>query len=61
MSLKIILILLALSGAGGIAFGYVLRVLIGLATRGSVELEIKQKESEIAAAKAAKGNTEAKK
>src|SRR3989344_3885453 len=43
MSLKIILILLALSGAGGIAFGYVLRVLIGLATRGSVELEIKQK------------------
>jgi ribonucrease Y len=43
MSLKIILILLALSGAAGIAFGYVLRVLIGLATRGSVELEIKQK------------------
>ena len=43
MSLKIILILLALSGAGGIAFGYVLRVLIGLATKGSVELENKQK------------------
>jgi ribonuclease Y len=43
MSLKIILILLALSGVAGIAFGYVLRVLIGLATRGSVELEIKRK------------------
>lgn len=43
MSLKIILILLALSGVGGIAFGYVLRVLIGLAQRGSVELDIKQK------------------
>ncbi|MDO8408213.1 MAG: ribonuclease Y [bacterium] len=43
MSLKIILILLALSGVGGIAFGYVLRVLIGLASRGSVELDIKQK------------------
>src|SRR3989344_4942546 len=43
MSLKIILILLALSGLGGIAFGYVLRVLIGLAQRGSVELDTKQK------------------
>jgi len=43
MSLKIILILLALSGTGGIALGYVLRVLIGLAQRGSVELDIKQK------------------
>ena len=43
MSLKIILLLLALSGTGGIALGYVLRVLIGLAQRGSVELEIKQK------------------
>ena len=43
MSLKIILLLLALSGAGGVALGYVLRVLIGLASRGSVELEIKQK------------------
>src|SRR5205809_517418 len=38
MSLNIILILLALSGVGGIVFGYVLRVLIGLASRGSVEL-----------------------
>jgi ribonuclease Y len=43
MSFQIILILLALSGTGGILLGYVLRVLIGLAQRGSVELEIKQK------------------
>lgn len=43
MSLKIILLLLALSGMGGIMLGYVLRVLIGLAQRGSIELEIKQK------------------
>ena len=43
MSFKIILILLALSGAGGVMLGYVLRVLIGLASRGSIELEIKQK------------------
>jgi len=43
MSFNIILIMLALSGVGGVALGYVLRVLIGLAQRGSVELEIKQK------------------
>jgi len=43
VSLKIILILLALSGVGGVALGYVLRVLIGLAQRGSVEFDIKQK------------------
>jgi Na+-transporting NADH:ubiquinone oxidoreductase subunit NqrC len=43
MSLKIILILLALSGVGGVVLGYVLRVLIGLAQRGSVELDTKQK------------------
>jgi ribonuclease Y len=43
MSLKIILIMLALSGVGGIALGYVLRVLIGLAQRGSLELDTKQK------------------
>lgn len=43
MSLKIIFIMLALSGVGGIVLGYVLRVLIGLAQRGSVELDIKQK------------------
>ncbi len=35
--------MLALSGVSGIALGYVLRVLIGLAQRGSVELETKQK------------------
>ncbi len=35
--------MLALSGVGGIALGYVLRVLIGLAQRGSVELDIRQK------------------
>ncbi|MFI5260232.1 MAG: ribonuclease Y [Candidatus Paceibacteria bacterium] len=43
MSFKIILIMLALSGVGGIVLGYVLRVLIGLAQRGSIELDIKQK------------------
>lgn len=43
MSLKIILILLALSGAGGIVLGYVLRWLISLGQRGSLELEIKQR------------------
>ncbi|HET9641327.1 MAG TPA: Rnase Y domain-containing protein, partial [Candidatus Paceibacterota bacterium] len=43
MSLKIILIMLALSGVGGIVLGYVLRVLIGLAQRGSLELDIKHK------------------
>lgn len=43
MSLKIILIMLALSGVGGIVLGYVLRVLIGLAQRGSIELDIKHK------------------
>ncbi len=35
--------MLALSGVGGVALGYVLRVLIGLASRGSIELDIKQK------------------
>ena len=43
MSLKIILLMLALSGVGGIVLGYVLRVLIGLASRGSVELDTKRK------------------
>ncbi len=43
MSLKIVLILLALSGVGGITFGYVLRWLIALGQRGSLELEVKQK------------------
>jgi ribonuclease Y len=43
MSLQIILVLLALSGAGGILLGYVLRWLISLGQRGSLELEIRQK------------------
>src|SRR3989344_1297475 len=43
MSLQIILVLLALSGAGGIFLGYVLRWLVALGQRGSLELEIKQK------------------
>ncbi len=43
MSLKFLFILLALSGAAGIALGYVLRWLIALGQRGSLELDIKQK------------------
>lgn len=43
MSIKIILSLLALSGLAGIALGYVLRLLIALGQRGSLELEVKQK------------------
>ncbi|MDB5194969.1 MAG: phosphodiesterase, uncharacterized protein, partial [Parcubacteria group bacterium] len=42
MSIKLILSLLALSGLAGIALGYVLRLLIALGQRGSIELEIKQ-------------------
>lgn len=42
MSIKLILSLLALSGLAGIALGYVLRLLIALGQRGSLELEIKQ-------------------
>lgn len=43
MSIKLVLILLAISGLAGIALGYVLRVLIALGQRGSLEIEIKQK------------------
>jgi len=43
MSIKLLLSLLALSGLAGILFGYVLRVLISLGQRGSLEIEIKQK------------------
>lgn len=43
MSIKLVLILLAISGLAGIALGYVLRLLISLGQRGSLELEIKQK------------------
>lgn len=42
MSLKIILVLLAVVGLVGTAFGYYLRLIIGLARKGSMELEIKQ-------------------
>lgn len=43
MSIKLVLALLALSGLAGIALGYVLRWLITLSQRGSLELEIKQR------------------
>ncbi len=43
MSIKLVLSLLALSGLAGIALGYVLRLLIALGQRGSLELEVKQK------------------
>src|SRR3954464_6899383 len=42
MSIQLGLSLLALSGLAGIALGYVLRLLIALGQRGSLELEIKQ-------------------
>jgi ribonuclease Y len=43
MSFQLVLILLALSGIAGIALGYVLRLLISLGQRGSLELEVKQR------------------
>lgn len=43
MSIKLVLILLAVSGLAGIALGYVLRMLITLGQRGSIEIEIRQK------------------
>jgi ribonuclease Y len=43
LSLKWVFILLALSAIAGGLFGYVLRVLIALGQRGSLEIEIKQK------------------
>lgn len=42
MSIKLLLSLLAFSGLAGIAVGYVLRLLIALGQRGSLEIEIKQ-------------------
>jgi ribonuclease Y len=42
MSLKIILLLLALAGIAGIAIGYFLRLIISLGKRGSMELEIRK-------------------
>jgi ribonuclease Y len=43
MSIQLVLILLALSGLSGIALGYILRLLIALGQRGSLEIEVKQK------------------
>jgi ribonucrease Y len=42
MSLTNVIILLSLTGAAGIGFGYFLRWIISLGKRGSMELEIKQ-------------------
>src|SRR3989344_8818305 len=42
MSVKLILALLALAGAAGIAVGYFLRMLILLGKRGSMELQIRK-------------------
>ncbi len=43
MSIKLVLTLLALSGLAGIALGYILRLLIALGQRGSLEIEVKQR------------------
>jgi ribonucrease Y len=43
MSIQLVLILLALSGLAGVALGYILRLLIALGQRGSLELEVKQR------------------
>ena len=43
MSIKLVFILLALSGLTGVMVGYVLRLLIALGQRGSLELEVKQR------------------
>jgi ribonuclease Y len=43
MSIKLVLTLLAFSGLAGIVLGYVLRWLISLSQRGSLELEVKGK------------------
>jgi ribonuclease Y len=42
MSLKVVFMLIALSGVFGTAFGYFLRWIISLGKKGSMELEIKQ-------------------
>jgi len=43
MSIKLVLILLAFSGLAGMALGYVLRLLISLGQRGSLDIEVKEK------------------
>lgn len=42
MSIQLVLILLALSGLAGMALGYVLRLLISLGQRGSLDIEVKK-------------------
>ena len=42
MSLKVVIVLIGLSGLVGISFGYFLRWIVSLRKRGSMELEIKQ-------------------
>ncbi len=42
MSLKLVLLLISLTGLIGIAFGYFLRLIISLGKKGSMELEIKK-------------------
>ncbi len=60
MSLRLVLLAVALSAAAGIAFGYFLRWIISLGRRGSVELDIKQKMLE-AQEEASRVRTEAEK
>jgi ribonucrease Y len=42
MSIKLVLILLALSGLAGIALGYILRLLIALGQRGSLDIQVRR-------------------
>ena len=44
MSFQVLLIFLALTSVGGVAIGYVLRVLIGLAQQSSIEIDLKRKQ-----------------
>ena len=44
MSLKLALLLALLAASAGIGFGYLLRLLISLGKKGSMELDIKQME-----------------
>ncbi len=44
MSFQVLLIFLALTSVGGVAVGYVLRVLVGLAQQSSIEIDLKRKQ-----------------
>lgn len=44
MSFQLLLIFLALTSVGGVAVGYVLRVLVGLAQRSSIEIDLKRRQ-----------------